>query len=685
LSEESIKKVLKNFGATEKEAEVYIFLAKHGVLKGGEIVKQTKTHKALVYRILGSLQRKGLVESTLEAPARFTAVPFETILDLNIKAKQEEAAQIETQKKELLSYWKSISKTEPQLTLEKFTVIEGSHKIYPKISQMIKETKSQFSAISTVPGLVRADYFGLFRAAFDHPLKSKIQFRFLTELTNQNLDAMKALIRRTPKKGVSFKGKNPDLGLRLFPRMVIKDEQEIILFITPNADTSATEVDDVCLWTNSKALVRAFNAVFEDLWHNATDIKKKMAEIETGKPMPKIYVISDAEMAKKSYDDAISSAKEEIVVLTSSKGLVSFWENRRLVKDWANRSVSVRIMAPITSENLKAALQLLKYCAVRHVSATYLGTTIVDGQHLFQFKTSPPEKEKREAMPCFENTFYTNDSEYVEKTRIMLDDIWKSAPAPSTVTLESILGSVPVVVPADSIGTGTKTIKKEQWYGSAHVTVDKKPLGTERDLLKKVSEYQKDPDRNVALASTGQVIIHPPGYLNMPDLMIDCWHVRKESTFGESNSLIVSLWLNTPMGYAFVPVAIVETSSNPKLIAFDKAFFAGTPAGQNIMQVTDKELQVWKQGDSLFAGWTIQIALPPLSYSLPPSCLLFEAIGEARTQKYTTPTLPSGYRGTCEYTGFDAFVRFVSPTWKYAGPATEAVFGMNVVMTSIAP
>jgi hypothetical protein len=372
------------------------------------------------------------------------------------------------------------------------------------------------------------------------------------------------------------------------------------------------------------------------------------------------------------------------VALTSARGLISFWKNRKLVKDWTNKGVSVRIMAPITSENLKAALQLSEQCAVRHVSATHLGTTIVDGKHLFQFKTATPEKEKREAMPCFENTFYTNDSEYVEKTRIVLDDIWKSASTPSTVTLESILGSVPVV-PAGSLGTGTKTIKKEQWYGSACVTVEKKPLGTEKELLKKVFEYQKDPNRNVALASTGQVIIHPPRNLNMPDMMIDSWHVRKESTFGEANSLIASLWLNTSMGYAFVPVAVVETSSNPKLIAFDKVFFAGTPAGQNITQVTDKELQVWKQGDSLFAGWTIQIPLPPLSYSLPPSCLLFEAIGEARTQKYTTPTLPSGYRGTCEYTGFDAFVRFVSPTWKYAGPATEAVFGMNVVMTSIAP
>lgn len=61
---------------------------------------------------------------------------------------------------------------------------------------MIKETRNHSSVVSTVSGLVRADQFGLLDAAFTHPLKSKVQFRFLTEITNQNLNAMKALLGR---------------------------------------------------------------------------------------------------------------------------------------------------------------------------------------------------------------------------------------------------------------------------------------------------------------------------------------------------------------------------------------------------------------------------------------------------------------------------------------------------------
>jgi sugar-specific transcriptional regulator TrmB len=61
LSQESVKNALRNFGLTEKEAEVYIFLAKRGALKSGQISKQLKKNKGQVYRILSRLKEKGVV------------------------------------------------------------------------------------------------------------------------------------------------------------------------------------------------------------------------------------------------------------------------------------------------------------------------------------------------------------------------------------------------------------------------------------------------------------------------------------------------------------------------------------------------------------------------------------------------------------------------------------------------
>ena len=69
----------------------------------------------------------------------------------------------------------------------------------------------------------------------------------------------------------------------------------------------------------------------------------------------------------------------------------------------------------------------------------YLGTTIVDGKHLFQFTNPPPNQEKQGSAPYSENTYYTNDTAHIERMKSMLNDIWKNASAPSTITLESIL------------------------------------------------------------------------------------------------------------------------------------------------------------------------------------------------------------------------------------------------------
>ncbi len=178
------------------------------------------------YRILKILQGKGLLESTLESPTRFTAVPFEKVIDLSIKAKRDEAAQMETTKNEILTYWKTIRQPGLEPSLQKFVVIEGNSKIYPKISQMIKDTNSNLSAAATFAGLLRADQFGLFDNILAHPLNSKLEFRFLTDLSSQNTNSVKTFLKKMHKIKISLRNRCPEMGMQLSPRMVIRDRRK---------------------------------------------------------------------------------------------------------------------------------------------------------------------------------------------------------------------------------------------------------------------------------------------------------------------------------------------------------------------------------------------------------------------------------------------------------------------------
>lgn len=686
MGQEKILKTLLSLGLAQLDAEVYIFLAKRGPTKAREMARALKISKQRLYPIIKNLQGKGIVNATLEHPARFSAIPFEKMLDLFVKAKMEEAQRIQQNKDEILSDWHSIAIEETDETPARFTVIEGRNYIYSKIRQMIQETKNQLSSVTTIKGLARADHFGLFETAYDHPLKSKIKLRFLTELSEQNVNAMKALLKRISKGGFKFEGRTPDLGLRLLTQMVIRDEEEAIFFINPGSDNVTVERNDVCLWTNCKSIVNAFICVFEDFWRNSTDIEKKIAEIETGKPIPRTYVITDAETARKKYNETMRSAKQKITMMTSSKGLVACWKGIHLVRERAERGVSVRILAPIISENMEAAQQLLKFCEVRHVAICYLGTTIIDGKHLFQLKTPPPDQEKPETTAHFENTFYSNDLEYVEKAERMLNDIWKNSSVPSATTLEAITKTnVSTLVPL-SERTLTRAVKK---INGLSLLEEETPLEelTEKEVLNKIIKATKFPaptspkDIVRQYGSNAQAIIRPPAYLNLPDMLFHIFHMDKNSSFGAEDAMIIMLWLKTPKGYAFVPAAFI--GDNPKAIDFWKSYFADLPNEQNVQLVKKDALQVWVHGNTFFACWTVTIPLIP-PYSLPPSCIMVEGYGNVKTIGFVAFN-PSGHKTISEGNGFEAFVTFLHPSSKYSGPGTDGYFGRDVITTMYPP
>jgi hypothetical protein len=179
----------------------------------------------------------------------------------------------------------------------------------------------------------------------------------------------------------------------------------------------------------------------------------------------------------------------------------------------------------------------------------------------------------------------------------------------------------------------------------------------------------------------GIMLIHPPSHLGLPVIRIGVAHYEKESTFGEGNSLYVHLRLKTPKGYDFVQTALIET--NEKALLPQASAMSGTPGAKNFQLVKPYELQIRKQGNMLFAGWTVQIPLPPTNHCLPPSCMLLEAYGQT-THNTCSSTIADAVLMS-EYDRNDAFVTFLDPSWKYAGPGTHGAILTNVIMTTSRP
>ena len=125
MSEDEVLKTLGSLGLTRIDSQIYICLAKKGPQKGSELSRVSKVKKQQLYRSLKGLQSKGIVYASLEHPARFSAVSFDRVVDLSIKAKMTEAKLIQEKKEEILKSWQSIAVVETTDLAEKFTVIEG--------------------------------------------------------------------------------------------------------------------------------------------------------------------------------------------------------------------------------------------------------------------------------------------------------------------------------------------------------------------------------------------------------------------------------------------------------------------------------------------------------------------------------------------------------------------------------
>ena len=114
MNKEWMQKTLMNLGFTEKDSQVYLFLANEGPRKAKEIAEALNMCSAQLHSILKKLQNNGLVIASSSRSALFSAVFFEKVLELLVEAKREQHEALLASKEELLSTWRSLTKRDDE-------------------------------------------------------------------------------------------------------------------------------------------------------------------------------------------------------------------------------------------------------------------------------------------------------------------------------------------------------------------------------------------------------------------------------------------------------------------------------------------------------------------------------------------------------------------------------------------
>lgn len=280
---EEIGSVLNELGLSAGEVKVYLYLAKSGTQKAIEISRNVRIHKVEVYRFLKNLENKGLVESTLERPTRFAAAPFEEVLDDLISKRRRTTTALQEQKGKILKQWKAMNMEKFPSTSERFVVLTGRANVYLKILNLVGHTQREISGITTDVGLLVGERNGVISQGIAEEVERKRAFpvnaRLLAPVTAENLELAKSLERMLRNRNIGIDIRHFVINAKFTPRLVIKDDEEAVVFLTPKS-VSAAGQEETGLWTNSKAVVSALQALFEGMWKDSKPLTKRINELQ---------------------------------------------------------------------------------------------------------------------------------------------------------------------------------------------------------------------------------------------------------------------------------------------------------------------------------------------------------------------------------------------------------------------
>lgn len=501
MDEKRLFEILSELGLTKREADMYIFLTKRGPQKAHSVATHLKIDGAQTYRSLTSLQEKGIIESTIESPARYLAVPIEPLIETYVKTKKTEINRIETEKNELIGYFKGISTRETEYPMAKFQVVTGRNAIYTRISRMVEQAKTEILALTTSLGIIQEDTAGILDTIVETAkTKKDIQFKMLATITNENVNIMKSLIKKLPAKNPNIEWRHTDLASKVNPRFIIRDDEETTLYMMPQDEASETTPQDSGLSINSRIFASTLKTSFMEMWRSAINAKERITELEKGTPREETTIIKDPEDARTKVNSVLDSAKKEIVVISSSTGINKISDNNPF-KPYSDKGVKVRIMAPVDLDNYEKAQKLAKQYEIRHVSISYLTMMIADNKHLFIFKTTPIGEEETSTYPFYlRNVFYTNDQKYVERTSELLNDIWKRGTDITEAASDTLIGTPTIQVPSTATLAEIAEIMLDNSVTSVLVTENQTVIGiiNQKDILERILNQSIDPKKTTA-------------------------------------------------------------------------------------------------------------------------------------------------------------------------------------------
>ena len=160
-------------------------------------------------------------------------------------------------------------------------------------------------------GLIQEDIAGIFDSAFEPSQKRNVNIQIITDISNENLKIVERIDRNIADEKLNIKLRHMGMSSKFFPRFLIKDEEEAILYAPFGNETSVLNLEDEGLWINDKMFISVLKAFFEQMWSIGVDASRRVDELKSGVPIGETVVIKGAEEAWSKVTKILGIAKKE--------------------------------------------------------------------------------------------------------------------------------------------------------------------------------------------------------------------------------------------------------------------------------------------------------------------------------------------------------------------------------------
>lgn len=244
------------------EAEIYVHLCLTGPAKAGDLAGALKLHRNEVYRRATRLLGRGLVEMTMERPARFAAVSPEVVFEDEMRARLAAVEELKLARTRIVPLIHHLETPAPTERRSVYKVVQGRPEIAAVQEHMLEHARESVVWATTFPA-------GIPLAGLTGGL----------ETLTRRLDAgirLRALVRTTPRgwslleevqKRKTAEVREADLESDV--RFLIIDNEELLMWVVNDPSESLKSKDEVAIQTTAAGFVQAESVFFDQVWNKA--------------------------------------------------------------------------------------------------------------------------------------------------------------------------------------------------------------------------------------------------------------------------------------------------------------------------------------------------------------------------------------------------------------------------------